>query len=108
MNLMKQQFGKTIIWLSVFGIAMAYVESVVVVYLRIIYYPEGFSFPLQPISQEIAAVEFWREAATLFMLLAVGVLAGKTAAQHFSLLVVQQTFFGHPLNSVFRRHRSSP
>jgi hypothetical protein len=31
-----------------YAIAMAYVESAVVVYLRAIYYPQGFAFPLAP------------------------------------------------------------
>ena len=30
----------------VFGIAFAYIESAVVVYLRAIFYPDGFTFPL--------------------------------------------------------------
>jgi hypothetical protein len=35
-------------WLIIYAIAMAYVESAVVVYLRAIYYPQGFAFPLAP------------------------------------------------------------
>jgi hypothetical protein len=37
---------KTIIWLAVFSMAMGYLESAVVVYLRKLYYPDGFKFPL--------------------------------------------------------------
>ena len=36
---------RRLIWLTVYAVAMAYLESAVVVYLRAIYYPEGFSFP---------------------------------------------------------------
>ena len=34
------------LWVVVFAIAFAWVESAVVVYLRKIYFPGGFSFPL--------------------------------------------------------------
>ena len=33
-------------WLIVYAAAMAYVEAAVVVYLRALYYPQGFAFPL--------------------------------------------------------------
>ena len=55
---------------------MAYVESAVVVYLRAIYYPQGFAFPLAPMSPHMVAVEIAREVATLVMLLGVAMLAG--------------------------------
>jgi hypothetical protein len=74
---------KTIIWLTIFSIAMGYLESSVVVYLRKIYYPNGFKFPLIPVSKEIATTEFWREAATIIMLIGAGVMAGKNASQRF-------------------------
>ena len=59
---------RTIIYLTVFSIAMGYLESAVVVYLRMIFYPEGFTFPLKAIDQHTAIVEILREAATLIML----------------------------------------
>lgn len=58
-------------WLAVYAVAMAYVESAVVVYLRAIYYPDGFSFPLALIEPRMGAIEVGREAATLVMLLGV-------------------------------------
>jgi len=76
-----------LIWLTFFSIAMGYLETAVVVYLRKIYYPGGFNFPLVPIDTQIAAVEFWREAATLIMLLGVAVLTGKTRAQRLAYFV---------------------
>jgi hypothetical protein len=57
-----------------FSIAMGYLESAVVVYLRRIYYPEGFDFPLKIMDSRIAMVELIREFATLVMLGAVGYL----------------------------------
>jgi hypothetical protein len=74
---------KTIAWLTVFSIAMGYLETSVVVYLRKLYYPEGFMFPLVPVTRDIAVTEFWREAATIIMLIGAGVMAGKNPIQRF-------------------------
>jgi hypothetical protein len=68
---------RRVVWLTIFAVAMAYVESAVVVYLRAIYYPHGFSFPLIPIPAGMIAIEMGREIATLIMLLGVAVLAAK-------------------------------
>jgi len=68
---------RRVAWLIIFAVAMAYVESAVVVYLRAIYYPQGFAFPLVPIPPDMLAIEMGREVATLIMLAGVGVLAGK-------------------------------
>lgn len=70
-------FKLTILWLTLFSIAFGFVESAVVVYLREIYYPLGFSFPLAPMSNRLAMTEIIREAATLVMLLSAGFLAGR-------------------------------
>jgi hypothetical protein len=78
---------KTIVWVTVFSIAMGYMETAVVVYLRKIYYPAGFQFPLIPVSIDIAVAEFWREAATLIMLTGIGFLAGKSAAARFAFFL---------------------
>jgi len=61
-----------------FCIWMAYLESAVVVYLREIYYPGGFHFPIVFIPNRMAFIEIGREAATIFMLLSIAFLAGKT------------------------------
>jgi len=68
---------RRVAWLIIFAVAMAYVESAVVVDLRAIYYPQGFAFPLVPIPPDMLAIEMGREVATLIMLAGVGVLAGK-------------------------------
>lgn len=73
--------------LTLFSIAMGFMEAAVVVYLRKIYYPSGFRFPLIPISQDIALVEFLREAATIIMLLVIGFMAGKTTSQKFAFFI---------------------
>src|SRR4030042_3572852 len=78
---------KTVLWLTVFSIAMAYLESAVVVYLRAIMYPEGFDFPLIPILPGIAVTEIFREAATIVMLLGAGYLGGRYLTQRFAWFI---------------------
>lgn len=68
---------KRVIWVTVFAIAMAFVEASVVVYLRLNYYPDGFKFPIELISGTPAITELLREIATITMLLAVSVLTGR-------------------------------
>ncbi len=87
-NLMHMEMIKGLLWLTVFSIAMAFLESAVVIYLRELYYPEGFSFPLEEIEGSIALVEFLREAATMFMLLAVGVIIGRNALERFAAFIM--------------------
>jgi hypothetical protein len=69
--------SERVAWLTIFAAAMAYVESAVVVYLRAMYYPQGFAFPLVSIPPAMLVIEMGREIATLTMLLGVAVLAGK-------------------------------
>jgi hypothetical protein len=83
LQLPKNEIRKTLTWLTLFSIAMGYLETAVVVYVRELYYPGGFKFPLVPISHSIAVTEFWREIATLIMLVGIGILAGKNASQRF-------------------------
>lgn len=77
------QRNHTIIWLVIFGIAMGFLEAIVVVYMRQLHYPQGFEFPLKFLSPELLLIEWVRELATLIMLLAIGILAGKTNLQRF-------------------------
>ena len=72
-----------LLWVSLFGIAFAFVEASIVVYLRALYYPEGFSFPLKVVSQEHLAVELAREAATIIILVTVGIIAGRKRWEKF-------------------------
>lgn len=75
-------------WILIFAIAMGYLESAVVVYLREIYYPEGFNFPLKAMAQTIAVTELIREAATLIMILAISILAAERWLQRFAWFLV--------------------
>jgi len=75
------------ICVSLFSIAMAFLESSVVVYLRALYYPEGFGFPLVPIGSDISTTEIIREAATLIMLIGIGIVAGKSKLERFAYFI---------------------
>ena len=68
---------KLLLALLIFSIAMAYLEASVVVYLRWLYYPEGFAFPIKLLPPKAALVELSREAVTIIMLLAVALAAGR-------------------------------
>ena len=70
--------------LTLFAVSMAFMESAVVVYLRELYYPEGFSFPLVQADLLTYAVELGREAATLLMLFAVARLSGSSGWDRFA------------------------
>ncbi len=78
---------KTLIWITIFAISMGIFEGAVVVYLRALYYPNGFNFPLVPFDNFIAITELTRELASLFMLLSVGIIAGKNFTQRFSWFI---------------------
>jgi len=66
---------------------MGYLESAVVVYLRELYYPEGFAFPLKILSMRIAVTEIFREFATMVMLLTIGIIAGRSRLERFGFFI---------------------
>ncbi len=70
--------------LGIFAVAMAYLESAVVVYLRLLYYPEGFTVILRPMPLRIYFVELGREAATIVMLFMVARLSFRSFWPRFS------------------------
>jgi len=73
--------------MTIFSIAMGYLESAVVVYLREIYYPLGFRFPITPMSDRIGITEILREISTIIMLLAIGFLTGKNLRQKIAWFI---------------------
>lgn len=81
-------FIPKLLWLTIFAIAMAYVESAVVVYLRAIFHPEGFTFPLKLITDYKIKVEVFREAATIIMLMTIAHLAGRNIQERFASLML--------------------
>ncbi len=64
-----------------FSVAFAYIESAVVVYLRAIFYPDGFTFPLAMfdltnLGRRLGLTEIGREAATLVLIVTAAWLFG--------------------------------
>lgn len=84
---MNKAVNKTLTWVAIFSIAMGLLESAVVIYLRELYYPQGFSFPLSAMQDKVAITEILREAATLIMLIAIGIISGKTATEKFAYFI---------------------
>lgn len=70
-----------------FAVTFALVEASVVIYLRELFYPEGFNFPLTPLPQTVLNIEIAREAATILMLGSAGIMAGRTPWQRFSYFI---------------------
>ena len=75
-------------WVTLFAAAFALVEASVVIYLRALYYPGGFAFPLQQIPPVHLGVELAREVATIVMLAAVGILSGTARWERFGGFLV--------------------
>ncbi len=79
---------KQLLWLIVWGVVFGYMEAAVVVYLREIYYPEGFAFPLVSMQNRIIFTEVLREAATLLILWATASLTYKRLQSRFAAFFV--------------------
>lgn len=79
---------KKILWFLVFGIAMAFLETAIVIYLRKLYYADGFNFPLKIIDADIAVTELIRELATMVMLLGIGIVAGRKNIERFAYFIL--------------------
>lgn len=72
--------GKRFVWVSIYAIAMALLEAVVVVYIRGLLQITRDHVTLGP----YVTMETWREAATLVMLAAVGWLAGRKSVDRLA------------------------
>ncbi|MEJ2545677.1 MAG: hypothetical protein P8Y99_16560 [Calditrichaceae bacterium] len=78
---------KTIFTFIILFVSLAYVESAIVVYLREIYYPNGFHFPIKILQNYIVIIEIGREAATIIILWFSAVLAADTFKQRFAFFL---------------------
>lgn len=79
---------KKLIWLIILAVAFAYIEAAIVIYLRHIYYPEGFGFPLKLRRDYILAIEILREFATLVILVSVGILLSRKFWEGFAYFLI--------------------
>jgi hypothetical protein len=66
---------------------MGFLEGIVVVYLRELYYPDGFEFPLVMLANRVIVIEWVRELSTLLMILAVAIIGAKLNFERFALFL---------------------
>jgi hypothetical protein len=86
-ELMKHKYQWSVVVL--FAVAMAWVESAVVVYLRtLVNRLNPYQANPLPMSAGLGEIELVREAATLIMLMLVGVLAGKTRTNRLAYAAI--------------------
>ncbi|MFA5856359.1 MAG: hypothetical protein WC867_03310 [Candidatus Pacearchaeota archaeon] len=82
---MKKDSVKKFLTIGIFAIAMAFLETIIVVYLRMMYYPKGFNFPLNPnMDSNIYSLEVIREFFTIVMLVTIAILAAKKFHERFA------------------------
>jgi hypothetical protein len=75
------------LWLTLFAIAFAWVESAVVHYLHIHFYPGGFSFPLVRWEMKLVLVETGREISTIIVLIAMAYFAATGWWRRFAFFI---------------------
>jgi hypothetical protein len=77
---------RTLIWLTVYAIAMAQVEAALVIHLRTIYHGESplAVFPLALLSDRDLFIELTRECATVLMILSVSLLQSQRSVDVFA------------------------
>lgn len=85
------EYRTRIILILLFGVSFAYVEATVVVYLRELLYPEGFTFPLKLMPLNLITIELFRELVSIVMLVAVAAVTGKKFWERFGYFI---TLFG--------------
>ncbi len=86
-NTEKTAYSGKLLLVAFFAIAFAYVETTVVLYLRELIYPEGFSFPLKEIPQRLIMIELLRELATMIMLITVALIIARRTWERFAYFV---------------------
>lgn len=80
-------YTRKYLWLLAFGAAMGLMEAIIVVYLRALFYPEGFQFPLKDMPPLLFTCEWLREVCTVVMLTAIAFLSGRTKLDRFSFFI---------------------
>ncbi len=71
-----------------FAVAIGYFEAMVVIYLRMLYYPEGFSFPLKLLPFRMTILEILREAVSIVIILCVAAIAGRKFWERFGYFII--------------------
>jgi len=86
------QVFKRFVLVLIFSVAFGYIEAAVVVYLRTIFYPEGFEFPLSgfgltPLWRNLLLTEVMREAASLVLILTAARVMGRGLREQFAFFM---------------------
>ena len=84
---------KTFLIVVVFSIAFGYIEAAVVVYLRQIFHPDGFIFPMTvfgsgPLFKRFPLTEIGREAATIVLIFTGAWLSGHNRQQRLAYFLI--------------------
>ena len=93
---------KTICVISLFAVAFGYIEASVVIYLRQVFFPEGFDLPFYPflfyfgskiniplyVHTNDYLVEVFREAATLVVLFSLAWLTGRSLKEKLGTMLL--------------------
>jgi hypothetical protein len=89
---LKTIIGRCIL-VVILAVAFGYIEAAVVVYLREIFHPGGFQFPLNisPLttdSRNLLLVEVGRESATIVLILTAAILSGRNRPQRLAFFMI--------------------
>jgi len=84
LNSLKRQLT----WLAVWGGTLGMIEAAVVIYLRSIYYPNGFQFPPLPFGDALVKVELAREFASILILWATAELIAQSFHRKFAVFMI--------------------
>ncbi len=84
---------KRLLIVIIFSVAFGYIEATVVVYLRAIFHPDGFAFPLEtfglsPLWKRLLLIEIGREASTVVIMLTGAWLFGWNLRQRFAYFLM--------------------
>jgi hypothetical protein len=84
---------KTFMVVVAFSIAFGYIEAAVVVYLRQIFHPNGFTFPMtvfgdDALAKRLLLTEIGREAATIVLIFTAAWLFGNNRQQRFAYFLI--------------------
>ena len=85
--ILSMKLSRLFLIVTAFAIAMGFLESAVVVYLREILYPAGFDFPLSIMPAGLGVTEILREVATVVMLVALGMIAARRFSTGFAWFI---------------------
>jgi hypothetical protein len=88
-----QRMLKRLLIAIVFSMAFGYIESAVVVYLRALFHPNGFTFPMgvfdaTPEGKRLVLTEVGREAATLVLIFAAAWLFGNVRQERIAYFLI--------------------